>query len=278
MSWINDLLGKKEISKEAELTDATQEFQKKVKASEWLQGSMAIDLAQVEKEYNANLEAEAKALGKTAAYTSFETQDETLKKDLARDLHILSDYALSEILMDLRGTKEQNLPEMYVSLKEKAKADVKSSRAKCEQEVLDSMTVNAQLDWKKSFEKYTKEAKPEEPKEADLFQPKLDKIDEKEWATGKKDDKDFIISDKEKTTQAGAGNGREQDERQDVTKQASINFKVGDKIKLPKSIYTKTGKLLPTHSEWNINKIEEGTLVISSMDINHNINTSDLIK
>lgn len=286
MSWINDLLGKKEISKEAELTDATQEFQKKVKASDWLQGSMAIDIEQVEKEYNANLEAEAKALGKTAAYSSFETQDETLKKDLTRDVKILSDYCLSEMLMEIRGYKAQNLPENYVELKEKSKADVKASREKCEKELLDSMAVNAQIDWQAAFQKYSKEAKPEEPKESDIFQPKLDNIDEKEWSTGKKDDKDFVISDKEKTTQAGAGNGREADERTDVTKQpgelqdkkASLkvdaflvrdpdyDLHVGSKIVLARSIMSKEGTILDAGGEYEITGTEGERYIITSND------------
>lgn len=297
MNWINDLLGRKEISKEAELTDAAQEFQKKVKASDWLRGSMSIDLEQVEKEYNANLEAEAKALGKTAAYDSFETQDETLKKDLTRDVKILSDYCLSEMLMEIRGHKAQNLPENYVELKEKSKADVKASREKCEKELLDSIAINAQTDWQSAFAKYTKEAKPEEAKDKDLFQPKLETINEKEWSEGKKDDKDFIISDKEKTTQAGAGNGREEDERTDVTKQpgelqekkASLGKKskikkdaflirdpdvelcIGAKIQLARSVMTKEGRILPTFSEWELTNIDGDHFIITAMGINHTI-------
>jgi hypothetical protein len=282
MEWLNKFLNNK-IEIEAEQTDAQTEFDKKVKASTWLQESMKIDADQVDKEYNANLEAEAKALGKTAAYSSFDTVEDTLKKDYEKSVKILSDYALAEWLMNIRGEKAQNLPEMAVELKEKAKRDVASSREKCEKEVLEHVGMSAQLDWQKSFDKYTKEAKPEEPKEKDIFSGAKPETGKQNWEGKEAKDKDFVISDKEKTTQAGAGNGREAEERQDVTKQpgepqdkkASLKvdaflvrdpdeLKIGNKITLARSVMSKEGTILSAGGDYEITATEGERFIITA--------------
>jgi hypothetical protein len=301
-NWIDSLFGKQEISKEATIVptgkDAQDTTDRKIKASGWMLDVAAIDPDQVDKEYNAQLVAEAKMIGKTAAYEAYETMEETLKRDYARDVKALSDYALAEWLMDIRGHKAQNLPEKYVELKEEAKKDVKASREKCEKEVLEHVGMSAQLDWKKAFEKYSKEAKPEEVKKEDLFQPTLDKIDEKEWSTGKKDDKDFIISDKEKTTQAGAGNGREEDERTDVTKQPGepqekkaalkvdaflvrdpeTELSVGNKVTLARSIMAMGGEILNAGGDYTITGREGERFVITANGKNYSIARFDTPK
>lgn len=220
MEWINELLTGK-VEKEASLIPQGENKEAhdalKMENSSWIKDAMAIDEVAVEAEYQQKLADEAKMLGKTAAYEMDETPKETIDKDFSRDAKILSDYALAEMLAELRCSKEQNTQEMFSEAKEKAKKEVASSREKAEKALLDLVPAHTQLDWKKAFEKFSKEAKPEEPKEKDLFEPKAP--EEAHKFDSPSEEKFKIPKDQDK---AIPGNGREADERTDATKEAGV--------------------------------------------------------
>ena len=220
-NWIDGFLGGK-IEKEAEVsqgTDAQDHFERKVKSSSWLESVSELDPIKVEKEYQDNLAAEAKLLGKTAAYEAGDSVEETLKKDYARDVSILSNYALAEIVAGIRGHAEQNTPEMFNEHKEKAKKDVASNRKKVEDEILKATGTSAQVDWKKEFARYSKEAKPEEVKEKDLYQPI---VTDTPYEFQKPSEDKFKVPSEEKKADVMIGVGREADERKEVTQQAGV--------------------------------------------------------
>ena len=151
----------------------------------------------------------------TAAYDEHETPKETITKDYERDVKILSDYALAEMLAELRCSKEQNTQEMYSEAKEKAKKEVASSREKAEKALLELTPDHTMLDWQKAFDRFSKEAKPEEVKEKDLYKPEVpEKAHDFEHPTEEK----FKLPTKEEMVPAG--NGREADERKEVTEEA----------------------------------------------------------
>jgi type III secretion system FlhB-like substrate exporter len=152
---------------------------------------------------------------KTAAYAQGETPKETIKKDYERDIKILSDYALAEMLAELRCSKAQNTQEMFAEAKEKAKKEVSSSREKAEKALLELTPDHTMLDWQKAFDHFSKDAKPEEVKEKDLYKPE---VPEKEYDMDSPKEDKFKLPTKEEMVPAG--NGREADERQEVTKQA----------------------------------------------------------
>jgi hypothetical protein len=218
--WINGMLDPK-ISKEADLVgkDAKETFEKKVVAHDWIKGVSELDPEVIEKEYQEKLAEEARMLGKTAAYEMGETPKETIEKDYARDVKILSDYALAEMLAEARGHEAQNTNEMYYELKEKAKSEVASSREKAEKALLELIPDHTMLDWQKAFEKFTKEAKPEEPKEKDLFKSEVpEKAHDFEHPTEEK----FKVPAEDKKADVMIGVGREADDRKEVTQQAGV--------------------------------------------------------
>lgn len=219
--WIDNLLGNK-ISKEAaeaQGKNAQDHFDKKVKAHAWVNEVLDLDPTQVEKEYQANLAAEAKMLGKTAAYEMGETTEETVKKDYERDVKILSDYALAEMLAEYRGQKEQNTAEMFHEHKEKAKKEVASSREKAEKALLDLVGTHTALDWQKAFERFSKDAKVETPTEKDLYEPKAP---EAAHDFSKPTEEKFKVPAEDKKADVMIGVGREADERTDVTVEAGV--------------------------------------------------------
>lgn len=223
MSFLDDMLGGK-VNKEAEILqgeNAQDHTDKKLKASNWISEAMDLDPVAVEAEYQAKLAEEARMLGKIAALDDViadtVSPDEVIEKDYEREVKILSDYALAEMLAEYRGNKEQNTSEMFPEHKEKAKKEVASSREKAEKALLELIGDHTALDWKKAFARFTKDAPVAEVKEKDLYHPKLE--DKKQnWDGAEAKEKDFEISDKEKAD-VGAGNGREADERTEVTKE-----------------------------------------------------------
>jgi hypothetical protein len=221
--WLDRLFGNK-IEKEAmesQGTDAQNHFERKVEAHPWVNDILSLDPVQVEAEYKAKLQEEAMRLGKTAALDDViadgVTPEETVNRDYKRDVTSLSDYALAELLAEARGHKAQNTNEMYYELKEKAKAEVASSREKAEKALLELIPDNAQLDWQKAFKEYTKDAPPAEPKDKDLFKSDVpEKAHDFQHPT---EEKFKLPRDPEK---AIPGNGREADERKEVTQEAGV--------------------------------------------------------
>jgi len=221
--WLDSMLNNK-ISKEAmesQGTDKHDHFERKVKAHDWINGVTNLDPVQVEAEYQQKLRDEAMILGKTAALDDViadgTTPEEVVNRDYKRDVISLSDYALAEMLAEARGHKAQNTSEMFFELKEKAKAEVASSRDKAEKALLEMIPDNAQLDWQKAFKAYTKDATPAEAKEKDLY--KSDVPDKAHDFQHPDEDKFKLPKDAEK---AIPGNGREADERKDVTVEAGV--------------------------------------------------------
>ena len=165
--WLDGMLNPqiKKEAMESQGIDRQDHFERKVVAHDWIKGVTDLDPAAVEAEYQAKLAAEAMMLGKTAAYEKGETPKETIEKDYARDVKILSDYALAEMLAELRCSKAQNTAEMFAEAKEKAKKEVASSREKAEKALLELTPDHTMLDWQKAFDRFSKDAKPEEVKE-----------------------------------------------------------------------------------------------------------------
>jgi len=221
--WLDNMLGNK-ISKEAmesQGTDKQDHFERKVAAHAWIKEVSELDPVAIEAEYKSKLQEEAMRLGKTAALDDViadgVTPEETVNRDYKRDVSSLSDYALAELLAEARGHKAQNTNEMYYELKEKAKAEVASSREKAEKALLELIPDNAQLDWQKAFKEYTKDATPAEPKEKDLYKSEVpEKAHDFQHPS---EDKFKLPKDAEK---ALPGNGREADERKDVTAEAGV--------------------------------------------------------
>ncbi len=221
--WLNKMLGNK-IDKEAmesQGTDKKDHFERKVKAHDWIKGVSELDPVAVEAEYVEKLKQEAMILGKTAALDDViadgTTPEEVVNRDYKRDVSSLSDYALAEMLAEARGHKAQNTNEMFYELKEKAKAEVASSREKAEKALLELIPDNTQLDWQKAFKEFTKDATPAEPKEKDLFKSE---VPEKEHDFQHPTEEKFKLpKDPEK---ALPGNGREADERKEVTQEAGV--------------------------------------------------------
>ncbi|MGH7974763.1 MAG: hypothetical protein ACREBR_04510 [bacterium] len=223
MNFIDDMLGNK-ISKEAmesQGTDKQDHFERKVQAHDWIKSVTELDPVQVEAEYKAKLIEEARALGKTAALDDViadgTTPEEVVNRDYKRDVSSLSDYALAELLAEARGHKAQNTNEMYYELKEKAKKEVASSREGAEKALLELIPDNAQLDWQKAFKEYKKEETPAEPKEKDLY--KSDVPEKDHDFQHPSEDKFKLPKDPEKVL---PGNGREADERKEVTQEAGV--------------------------------------------------------
>ena len=218
MNFIDDMLTPKQNKEAAQVpqgADKETHEVNKLQANAWIADlATNTDIDAVEKEYQEKLAEEARVLGKTAAYEQGDTVEETLKKDYKRDVEILSDYALAEIVAGIRGHQEQNSAEMFHDHKEDVKKEITSNRKKVEEEVLKATEMSAQVDWKKAFERFSKEAKPEEPKEKDLFP----KVEEKDVKFDKPSEDKFKLPTKEEMVPAG--NGREADERTEVTKQA----------------------------------------------------------
>ena len=226
--WLDNMLGNK-ISKEAaesQGTDKQDHFERKVAAHDWIKGVSDLDPIAVEAEYQEKLKQEAMTLGKEAALVaSFEdikaetgvTPTEVVNNDFQRDVRVLSDYALAEMLAEARGHKAQNSSEMFYELKEKAKKEVASSREKAEKALLELIPDHTQLDWQKAFKTFTDESKPEEAKEKDLFKTEVpEKAHDFQHPT---EEKFKVPKDQE---DAIPGNGREADERKDVTEEAGV--------------------------------------------------------
>ncbi len=221
--WMDNLLNNK-ISKEAmesQGTDKQNHFERKVLAHDWIKGVSDLDPAAVEAEYQIHLKQEAMMLGKTAALDDViadgTTPEEIVNHDYNRDVVSLSDYALAEMLAEARGHDKQNTSEMFYELKEKAKAEVASSREKAEKALLDMIPESTMLDWQKAFKNFTKDATPAEPKDKDLFASDVpEKAHDFEHPS---EDKFKLPKDADK---AIPGNGREADERKDVTAEAGV--------------------------------------------------------
>lgn len=218
-NWLDAMLGgKKNIEKEATIVeqgkDSQDHFEKKVASSGFLADLMDVDEEQVERDYKAKLSEEARLLGKTAAH-EFKTEEEVVEADYHRQIKILSDSNLAEMLAEFRGQKENNFLEKSTELREKAKKEVASSREKAEKEVLGFVGMTSQVgDWQKTFEKWSKEAKVEQPTEKDLYEPKSP---EKEHNFQKPSEDKFKSPTEEEIVPVG--NGREADERTEVTKE-----------------------------------------------------------
>jgi hypothetical protein len=279
--WIDELFS---LNKEASQTDAKQEFEKKVKNSAWVEGAMGIDEAAMAKEADATIEAEI-AIRKEAAYEAFQDTEEVLKQDYSRDVEILSDFTLASMIAEVRGHAKQDFMENATTYFEKAKKDVKSDRKAVEKELLEASGMSAQLDWRKSFADYKKDETPKQATEKELYQPKLEKVDDKLSEGAKVGD--YAETDKQHL-ESMQGVGREADTRQDVTtqsgevhKDASLvrdpetELKIGTVIELARSVMAKCGTILPMGSKWAVKQIEgyhyhitddKNTFVISSFD------------
>ena len=290
-NWISDFLGGKGVNKEASQTDAKHEFEKKVKASSWLEGTLAISEDNLKQEEEAKITAELAVrdeIHKEAGYSEFETTEETLKQDYSRDVKILSDYALGEMIAEVRGHNNQDYMENASEYKEKAKKDVKSDRKAVEKELLDNVGLSAQVDWKKSFKKYTDEGTPKQPKENSLYKDKLEKVDDKLSEGGK--EKDYSQTDEEHA-KTMLGVGREEKDRTDVTaqpgevhKDASLvrdpdtELKVGTLIRLARNIMSHGGQILNEGTSWEISGIDGYHYTLSANGQKHVISSHDTPK
>jgi hypothetical protein len=294
--WLDELFS---LNKEAS-TNAQQEFQKKVKASGWVDGVMNIDEPTMAKEADAKMVAELKIrdeVVKEAAYEAFQTPTEVLDQDYLRDVKILSDYQLAEWLAEYRAhNKNLPYPEMASELKEEAKKDIKNDRSACEKELLKLHADNTLLDWQKSFKKFS-EWKNEQPKESDLYQPKLEKVND-DLSKGAKVD-EYALTDEQhaKTT---LGLGRDEHERTDVTAQPGetknealgkisektaalvrdpdTELKVGGLVRLARSVMSHEGIILPEGSAWEITAIDGFHYTISANGEKHIISSHDTPK
>lgn len=223
-AWLDGMLNP-QIKKDATLSpqgeNREDHFERKVQANPWVNEILELDPVAVEAEYIAKLKQEAMILGKTAALDDViadgVTPEEVINQDFRRSVVSLSDYALAEIVAGIRGNKEQNTSETFYDKKETAKKNVASNRKKVEEEVLEAIGESSQLDWQKAFKEYTKDATPAEAKEKDLFKSEVpeaphnfDKPSEDKFKLPKDADK------------ALPGNGREADERKEVTQEAGV--------------------------------------------------------
>lgn len=221
--WLDGMLNPqiKKEAMESQGTDKQNHFDRKVEAHPWVESILELDPVQVEAEYRAKLAAEAMTLGKTAALDDViadgTTPEEVVNRDYKRDVISLSDYALAEMLAEARGHKAQNTNEMFYELKETAKKEVASSRDKAEKALLEMIPDNTQLDWQKAFKQFTKDAVPAEAKEKDLF--RSDVLDKEHDFQHPTEEKFKLPKDAEK---AIPGNGREADERKEVTQEAGV--------------------------------------------------------
>jgi hypothetical protein len=301
MNWIDQIFDKK-ISKEAgEITDATTEFQKKVKASNWLKETMGVSEEELAKEAEAKMQNEITlrdALRKEAAYEPFQTMDVTIDHDFARDAAILSDYQLSEWLAECRARAEGvPFPENASELKAKAVKDVASDRKGCEKELIRLVGQNTLLDWQKNFKKFTDEGTPKQPEAKELYQPKLDKVNDDISKGGKVDGYALTDEQHEKTMQ---GVGRDEHSRTDVTEQAGETknealgkisektaslvrdpereLRIGTIVRLARTVMTKEGFLLPAGSAWEISAINGFHYTISANGQSHTISSHDTPK
>jgi hypothetical protein len=228
MSFIDDMLTGKNIGKEANLIpqgeNREDHFERKVEASNWIADTLALDADKVDSEFLAAQAAEAKLLGKTAAYEQGETVKETIEKDFKRDVSILSDYVLAELIAEAKAHKDNITQEKYGEYKEDAKKQVASSREKAEKALLELTADHTVLDWRKSFERFEKESKIEQPSEKDLYKPE---VPEKAYDMDSPAENKFKMPTKEEMVPEG--NGREADKCKEVTKEASQ--KVAEKVK-----------------------------------------------
>lgn len=149
--WLDDLFSNKEIAKEASQTDASQEWERKVKANDWIKDVMETDVEALEKE---------------AAHQDLTTPEEVIEEDRERQVKALSNKALAEALAEYR-LQGKGLPENFSEEKEKAEKKVDSDREAAEKELLKFVGEHSQLDWKASFEKWSK-AEPEHTEAKDL--------------------------------------------------------------------------------------------------------------
>jgi hypothetical protein len=288
MNWIKEMFESKGVNKQAEQTDAANEFSKKVNASVWLKSTMNLDEELLHKEAEAKLQSELKVrdeLRKEAAYSAFQTDEEVVKQDLNRDVEILSDFTLASMIAEMRGHAKQDFMENSTTYFEQAKKDVKSNRKSVEKELLDGTGLSAQLDTFKAFSDYKKDETPKQATEKELYQPQLKDVNDDLSKGGKVDAYAETDEQHAKTMQ---GVGREADTRQDVTQQAGeimkdaalvrdaeTELKIGSVIELARSVMAKCGTILPMGSKWAVKQIEgfhyhitddKNTFVISSFD------------
>jgi len=290
MNWISEMFENKGITKEAS-TDAAQEFQKKVKASGWVEGAMGIDETSIIKEADAKIEAELKVrdeLTKEAAYEAFQTTEETLKQDYARDASILSDFTLASMIAEMRGHAKQDFMENATEYFEKAKKDVKSDRKAAEKELLEGTGMSAQLDWRKSFADYKKDETPKQATEKELYNPKLKDVNDDLSKGGKVD---AYAETDEQHAKTMLGIGREEKERTDVTAQPGeiqkdaalvrdpdTELKVGTIIRLARSIMSHEGQILNEGTSWEITNIDGFHYRLSANGQTHVISSHDTPK
>jgi len=292
MNWLDKMLNP-QVSKEASQTDAKQEFEKKIKNSSWAGNVLGIDETELAKEAQAKMEAELAVkdefISKQAAYDAFQTMDETVDHDFARDAAILSDYQLSEWLAEYRARAEGiPFPENASELKEKSKKDVASDRKGCEKELIKLVGQNTLLDWQKNFKKFTDEGTPKQPKEKDLYKQKLEDVNDDLSKGGKVD---AYSETDEQHLKSMEGVGRDEHEREDVTKQAvpvqkeaslvrdpETELKVGTIVRLARTIMTKEGFLIPEGSAWEISQIDGFHYILSANGKSHTISYHDTPK
>lgn len=222
--WLDNMINNK-VSKEATIIpqgeNREDHMERKVQAFDWIKGVSELDPVAIEAEYNEKLRQEATLLGKKAALDDViadgTTPEEVVNRDYKRDVSSLSDYALAEMLAEARGHEKQSTSEMFWELKEKAKAEVASGREAAEKALLELIPDNSQLDWQKAFKEFKKNETPAEPKEKDLF--KSDVPEKAHDFEHPSEDKFKLPKDPEK---ALPGNGREADERKEVTQEAGV--------------------------------------------------------
>ena len=286
--WLDSLFS---VNKEAEQTDSKQEFQKKVKASGWVDGVMGINEDGLKKETDQKIEAELAVrdeITKEAGYEAFQTTEETLKQDYARDASILSDFTLASMIAEMRGHAKQDFPENSTVYFEKAKEDVKKDRKAIEKELLEGTGMSAQLDWRKSFADYKKDETPKQATEKELYNPKLESVNDDLSKGGKVD---AYAETDEQHAKTMLGVGREEKERTDVTAQPGeimkdaalvrdpdVELKVGSIIRLARSIMSHEGQILAEGTSWEISGIDGFHYRISANGQTHIISSHDTPK
>lgn len=246
MNWINDMFSNKGMEKEASQTDRDQEFTRKVKSTDWLEGALK----------------DADALDKEAAYVLGDDMAETIKKDYELAVQGMSDHNIAEMLAEhiLMADGVATDPLKMSEEKEKQLKSVSGNRSAAESKLLKLIGEHTMIDWKEKFKAF-RDAKPVEAKEADLYEPKFEPK-KQNWE--KKEDFE-APSDKEKTEQM-AGTGKEEEK-------GAIAEEI--KSKASKEEIVAIFKTAEVASPWVASKDEQGNDVIAKVEPETNTKESE---
>jgi hypothetical protein len=190
--WLDDLLNKK-ASQE---TNQEQEFQRKVKAHDWI----------------LNL-PEPEEIEKQAAYEVGDTQAETIEKDYELAVGGLSNYNLAEMLAEYELRADNGaVPENFNEEKDKQLKYVNSNRKEAEGKLLKLLGEHTYVKgWKEKFEEF-KKVSHEEPSEDALYHPEF-KPGDQNWEKKV----NYDAPTEKEAVDGMAGVGREEDSRTNMS-------------------------------------------------------------